>query len=104
MREKAKHKHVPAGLLESCFKAYFRKNCLFQDGGGNDEKINNEICAKALWKKDKNYTINKKVEKQSDIVREIDCTTSSNDQRAQMPQGQLLVQQEHNLLKDLVKL
>ena len=34
---------------------------------------------KALRKKTENYTINKKVEKQSHIIQEIDCTTSNNE-------------------------
>ena len=59
---------------------YFGKTCLFQDGGG-DDKQNSKTWEK-VEKKYKIALLMEHVEKQPDFVWEIDCTTSSNVQRA----------------------
>ena len=73
------------GLLEITPSAS-EKTCLFQGGGGDYKKKKTENMGKQ-WEKDKKFTLPvtmKLAGNPSDFVWKIDCTTSSNEQRARI--------------------
>ena len=54
MREKAKRKHVHAGLLKiSPSRPTLKKTACSRTEEEMMKKVNNKICAIVLWKKDK---------------------------------------------------